>query len=364
MPAAGSDLESKRMTMPGQRRFMGVVAILGCLGLTPRVAVIGVAAPVVDVLATGLEAPWALAFDSRGTLYISERPGRLRILRDGRLQPKPLATFDAVATGEAGLMGVALDPSFDRNRFLYVCYTTRKADRLVNRVSRLIVNGDQAITERVLLDDIPAAELRTGGRLKFGPDGMLYVTTGDTSIPDLAQQPHSLAGKILRIAPDGSIPRDNPFPGSPVYAVGFRNPQGLAWDGDRLLASDLVTGPHDEINHVVSGGNYGWPVASGATEHAEHRKPLIDSAGTLWKPSGIAVRNDTLYVAALLGQSLLQIRLRPAPVAPLANVLDDRWGRLRDVVVGPDAALYVATSNRDGRGTAHADDDRILRVRP
>jgi len=188
---------------------------------------------------------------------------------------------------------------------------------------------------------------------------------GTPGRPELAQRLDSLAGKILRLAADGSIPADNPFPGSAVYALGLRNPQGLAWDGaGRLLAADLVPGPHDEINEVVPGGNYGWPATSGMARDPRYRYPLIESGGAIWKPSGIAVRGDTLYVAALLGRQLVRIRLTPSAAVPLPSLLEGGWGRLRDVVVGPDGALYVVTSNRDGRGAPDPADDRVLRVWP
>ncbi len=322
-------------------------------------------APRVEVVATGLEAPWALAFGPGGDLFLTERVGRMRVIHGGRLLPAPLATLNVAAVGEGGLMGLAIDPAFEANRFLYVCYTTRKDGCLVNRVARLTVRDGKAGAERVFLDEIPGADQRDGCRLKFGPDGMLYVTTGDAATPELAQQLDSLAGKILRLGADGSVPPDNPFPNSPVYAIGFRNPQGLAWDrAGRMLAADLVPGPHDEINEIVRGGNYGWPAVSGVARDPRYRDPLIESAGAIWKPSGIAVHGDTLYVAALLGRQLVRIRLAPDGAMPQASLLEGAWGRLRDVVVGPDGALYVATSNRDGRGAPHPDDDRILRVSP
>jgi glucose/arabinose dehydrogenase len=252
------------------------------------------------------------------------------------------------------------------NGFLYVCYTTRKAERFVNRVARLTVRGGQGGAEQVLLDDLPGAEERDGCRVKFGPDGMLYITTGDAAIPELAQQLTSLAGKILRLAADGSIPPDNPFPGSPVYALGFRNPQGMGWDrAGRLFVADFGAGFHDEINQIVPGGNYGWPVVSGLAHDPRYREPLVESADAVWKPSGIAIRDDTVYVATLLGRQLVRISLAPdAAKLQVSNLLKETWGRLRDVVVGPDEALCVATSNRDGRGAPHTEDDRILRVLP
>jgi glucose/arabinose dehydrogenase len=288
------------------------------------------------------------------------------VIRNGRLLPEPLATLQVAAVDEGGLMGLATDPHFAMNGFLYVCYTTRKAGQLVNRVARLTVRDRQAGGEHVLLDDIPGAEQRDGCRLKFGPDGMLYVTTGDAATPALAQRLDSLAGKILRLAGDGSRPPDNPFPDSPVYAVGFGNPQGVAWDrAGRMFAADFGVGLHDEINQIVRGGNYGWPAVSGFAHDPRYRDPLFESAGAVWKPSGIAVRDDALYIATLLGRRLVRIALTPQVGGPrVSSLLEEAWGRLRDVVVGPDGALYVATSNRDGRGAPRPEDDRILRVHP
>jgi glucose/arabinose dehydrogenase len=180
-------------------------------------------------------------------------------------------------------MGVASSPN--RSRRLTSPRSVRVASwggRLVNRLARLTLLDGKAGAERVLLDGIPGAEQRDGCRLKFGPDGRLYATTGDAGMPELAQRLDSVAGKILRLAADGSISPDNPFANSPVYAIGLRNPQGLAWDGaGRMLAADLVTGPHDEINEIVQGGNYGWPAASGMARDPRYRDPLIESGGAI-----------------------------------------------------------------------------------
>ena len=324
------------------------------------------AAPNVEVLATGLEVPWALAFAPDGRLFLTERPGRLRVIKDGRLEREPVATLAVAAAGEGGLMGLALDPDFASNGHLYVCYTTEKPGRVVNRVARLTLRDGRAGMERVLIDDIPAASIHDGCRVKFGPDGKLYATTGDAAQPERAQQRDSLSGKILRITPDGTVPDDNPFHGSPVYSFGHRNPQGLAWDGrGRLIEAEHGSSARDEINHIQPGRNYGWPEVRGQAGDSRFVDPIIDSRDDTWAPSGIALLGQDLFVAALRGQRLLRMTLAAdlSGVLRVQTALSD-YGRLRDVIVGPDRMLYVSTSNRDGRGRPAPDDDRILRVTP
>lgn len=322
--------------------------------------------PLVEVVARGLEVPWALAFAPDGRLFVTERPGRIRLVRGGRLLPEPLATLPVAAVGEGGLMGLALDPDFSRNGFLYVCYTAGLRRALVNRVLRLTLREGRAGDERGLLDGMPGASIHDGCRLKFGPDGMLYVTTGDAANPPLAQDLGSLAGKILRLNPDGTPPADNPLAGSPVYSLGHRNPQGIAWDrSGRLFAAEHGPSAHDEINRILPGRNYGWPEAHGRAGDRRFAEPLLESGGDTWAPSGIAFLGDDLFVAGLRGQRLLWVTFAPdGSVARVQSLLERTHGRLRDVVAGPDGALYVTTSNRDGRGLPAPDDDRILRVRP
>ncbi|MGH7313345.1 MAG: PQQ-dependent sugar dehydrogenase, partial [Candidatus Rokuibacteriota bacterium] len=317
-----------------------------------------------------LEVPWALAFAPDGRLFITERPGRIRVLGDGRLDPKPVATLPVAARGEGGLMGLALDPEFAKTGRLYVCYTMSKRGSLVNRLAVLTFREGRAGDERVLVDDIPGATVHDGCRVKFGPDGRLYVTTGDAAEPRLAQRLASLAGKILRYNADGSVPADNPFPGSPVYTLGHRNPQGLAWDGaGRLFASEHgpsgFPGGHDELNLIRPGRNYGWPEVYGRAGREGFDDPVLESGSRTWAPSGMAILGDAAYIAALRGQRLLRVGLAAdGSVTGVSSLLEGTYGRLRDVVVGPDGALYVATSNRNGRGSPAANDDRILRLVP
>ena len=321
-------------------------------------------APAAEVVVRGLEVPWALAFAPDGRLYVTERPGRVRVVAEGRPLADPVATLNVATVGEAGLMGLALDPAFAQTGFLYVCYTVSARGDLRNRIVRLTVRDDRASGERILLDDLPGASIHDGCRLKFGPDGKLYATAGDAAQPALAQRRDSPAGKILRLNPDGSVPADNPFPGSPVYSLGHRNPQGLAWSRDgRLFAAEHGPSARDEVNAIRPGGNYGWPEVRGRADDPRFVDPVVESELQTWAPSGIAFLGDDLFVAALRGRRLLRISGALTGQPRVSTVLTG-WGRLRDVVVGPDGALYVTTSNHDGRGFPAPDDDRILRLRP
>lgn len=223
---------------------------------------------VVTTLASGLDIPWGMAFVPDGRLFVTERPGRLRVIVAGVLQPAAVVTLPVEATGEGGLLGLAADPGFATNGHLYVYYTYRSGANLFNRVARLAVTGSSAVQDRVLLEGIPGASNHDGGRIKVGPDGLLYVTTGDAGNSSLSQDQGSLASKILRMTRDGAVPPGNPFPSSYVYTLGHRNPQGLAWDSSgTLYATEHGPSSNDEVNRVGAGLNYGWPtiVGSGGT---------------------------------------------------------------------------------------------------
>ncbi len=327
----------------------------------------------IRVVATNLEIPWALAFAPDGALYVTERSGRLVRIRDGTVE-KVADIPDVAHVGEGGLLGLALDPRFSENQFLYL-YHTYDAHGLKNRVVRYRVTNEGLKDQKILLDATPGAQFHDGGRIAVGPDGNLYVTTGDASNGDLAQRLDSLAGKILRIRSDGAIPADNPFPGSPVYSLGHRNPQGLAWSVDGKLYSTEhgPSGPgsnccHDEINIIEAGKNYGWPTKVGWSSPPDpvFVSPLGESgANATWAPGGAAVLGDTLYFGGLRGEGLyafdLILKGQGAYMNPYV-FFRKQFGRIRDVVRGPDGALYFSTSNRDGRGKPVSDDDRIIRV--
>ncbi len=333
--------------------------------------------PMVEVVATDLVVPWALAFAPDGRLFFTERPGRVRVIVGGQLQGEPVAQLPASEIVEAGLLGLALDPAFEENGYLYVMYTYFDiTSGLRNRVSRLTERQGRAGDEVVLLDDLPGGFIHNGGRIKFGPDGRLYITLGDTGNSSLAQQLDSPAGKILRINPDGSIPTDNPFPNSPVYSYGHRNLQGLAWHpitGQLFISEHGPTGD-DEINIIQASANYGWPEVSGSDGSREFVDPILvfnpavaPSGAAFYDGDRLTPWRNSLFIATLRGRSLLRIVLpgpRFASVEEQERLFEDQFGRLRDVIQGPDGFLYFTTSNRDGRGSLGSNDDRILRIVP
>lgn len=327
----------------------------------------------ITVVAMGLDTPWAIVFlpaDSgtpEGSMLITERKGTLRLFKDGKLQDEPVATINSRELGEGGLLGIALHPDFTANRFLYLYYTYGASDgRNLNRVSRFTYKNEKLSDEKVIMDGIAASANHDGGRIKFGPDKMLYVTVGDAQDPSKAQDINSLSGKILRITDEGSPAPGNPF-GNPVYSYGHRNPQGLAWDKNGQLwetehgPSGVQTG-NDEFNRIDPGKNYGWPEIKGKQILNGMETPILESGFlNTWAPSGLAYLNGKFYFAGLKGEALYEVD--PALMS-LKTHFKAEFGRLREVVVGPDNMLYVTTSNLDGRGTAKEGDDKILRIDP
>jgi glucose/arabinose dehydrogenase len=327
-------------------------------------------------VAQGLEAPWALAFTNDGTIWLTERPGRVRIIRGGHLLDAPALTLNVVTQSgcEDGLLGIAV-----KEPYVYLYYTYRGSAGNTNRVSRFTIQGDLLASEQILLDGIPGGSCyHFGGRLKFGPDGWLYLTTGEGYVAARAADPSGLSGKILRIHEDGS--------GREVFAWGFRNPQGLAFDflGHLYASNNGPTGDlglccHDEVDLVQQGAFYGWPAWAAGTKTSypqgslpSRSGPMAESGNAVWAPSGMTFytpatnERPTLLVAELKGQALRRFIIdaaNPGQVSSQEVVLQGQ-GRLRDAVAGPDRCVYVLTNNRDTRGTPRAGDDHLLKLCP
>jgi glucose/arabinose dehydrogenase len=334
----------------------------------------------VETWISGLTIPWSLVFLPDHRALVSERRGQIRwIDANGQLVSRPYATLQVAAQGEGGLMGLALHPKFPEAPLVYVMLTRPERGRAANAVIRLRHEGDHAVFDRDILGGIPAGTFHDGGRIAFGPDGMLYIGTGDSTHPELAKDLHSLAGKILRVTAEGDIPADNPFPGSPVYSYGHRNVQGLAWQpqtGELFASEHGPTGEfglqaRDEINLIKPGGNYGWPDATCAVSRPELIDPLICWPEAAVPPGGIAFAGNDLLIATLKSEALIRVRfVRSADQYRATDIQRwfasprsaGRYGRMRDVVRGPDGVFYVLTSNRDGRGRPGPGDDRILRI--
>jgi glucose/arabinose dehydrogenase len=361
--------------------LMVVVVAVSLLGSMFHVSASQQAAPAVDVLVTGLDTPWELAFAPDGRIFVTERPGRIRIITDGQLQADPWMTLQVAEVGEGGLLGLALDPNFAQNHYVYVAYTYRAANgQLTNRLVRLRedTNTGKGLEDKILIDGVRGNSNHDGGRVKFGPDGKLYWTTGEAQNPPLAQDRNSLNGKILRLNPDGTIPGDNPFPGSYIYSYGHRNPQGLAWQPGTGRLYETEHGPsgekgccQDEINLIEPGKNYGWPTISGDQTAQGMVTPILQSGNnSTWAPTGATFVTNGAWAGSLVfgglrGASLYRVILDPndpRKVTGTERLFANQYGRLRDVVEGPDGALYILTSNRDGRGRPAADDDKVLRL--
>jgi glucose/arabinose dehydrogenase len=330
----------------------------------------------VQVIATGLQIPWSLAFAPDGRLFITERPGRVRIIGNGQLQAEPaLELTDVFTNGESGVLGLALHPDFATNHLVYLTYTANGPDGPIARLVRFREAGNRLGEPVVLLDDVPAANIHNGSRVKFGPDRLLYVTFGDVAVPSTAQDVAAVNGKILRLNDDGTSAAGNRF-NSPVYSFGHRNPQGLAW---HPITRDLWETEHgdvgnDEINVIESGANYGWPVIEGDETRSDMRAPIeffapsvAPSGADFYTGAGIPGFRNQLFVATLRAAALVRVAIDGSTsrhVAYTERLLEGRFGRLRDVVMGPDGFLYISTSNRDGRTTPVAEDDRLIRVVP
>lgn len=371
--------EGRAMPPPGK-------PLVGLKPPMPKPVVVANPPYQVKTIAEGLDVPWDIAFVSKDRMYVTERPGRVRLIENGKLRQKPYAVVRSVDAGEGGLMGIALHPSYPNPRWVYVMYTYSAAGEPYNRVSRFSDTGTTLKDELTLIEGIPGAMYHDGGALRFGPDGMLYVGTGDAGRPESAQNKTSLNGKILRITPEGKIPSDNPFPNSLVYAYGLRNVQGLAWNpsnGNLWVTNHGPSGEFgleamDSVFIVKKGDNCGWPRSLGVTEVRGVTPPILWFPGrsvppalcTFYTGSLMPKLRGNFFFATLASEHLQRVIL--SETGRITGI--ERWfetgvhrgkyGRLRAIVQGPDGALYITTSNRDRRGRIHPGDDKFLRISP
>ncbi|MDE1726109.1 MAG: PQQ-dependent sugar dehydrogenase [Thaumarchaeota archaeon] len=320
----------------------------------------------VQIVATNLQKPWAMSFGDN-KIFFTEKVGRIRVIDNGTLANESVADLHVADITDAGLLGIAVHPDFEKNHFIYVYYTYKDGDNLWNKVLRVTESNDKITDATTILDKIPGAEFDDGGVIKFGPDKKLYIGTGDATDQNSTQDLKSLAGKILRLDDDGSIPQDNPFPNSPVYSYGHRNPQGLSWD-DKGNLYETEEGPtrNDEINLIKPGQNYGWPnqECTGAPQSQAALvcyNPSIGPAGITYYSTGKLDIKNSLILATLIGHSLYQLPVQNGTILEQKIILDG-VGRIRGVSEGPDGYLYILTSNTDGRGFPDSGDDKLLRI--
>lgn len=337
----------------------------------------------IETVVENVFVPWAIAFTSPTRMLFTERNGQIRIVENGTLVEESLISFFEVSSsGEEGLMGLAVDPEYAVNSYLYTALAYPKNNGLVVKIVRLIDKGQTATVEQILLDNIPAARNHAGTRLGFGPDRKLYITTGDASNRKIAQDKNSLGGKILRINTDGTIPTDNPFSNSPVYSLGHRNPQGISWHPATQDLYETEHGPStfdgppggDEVNRIIAGENYGWPLVSHDKKQSGLVDPLVVYTPAV-APASLLVYSGSvfpqfkhnLFFGGLVGTGIYRVVLdenNPDQIVSKEKLSDISVGRIREVVEGPDGYIYFSTSNRDGRGKPANNDDRIMRLVP
>ncbi|MFD1739830.1 PQQ-dependent sugar dehydrogenase [Bacillus salitolerans] len=313
-----------------------------------------------EIIASNLVVPWDIVKTGE-EYFVSERGGTIvHIDRKGNKTNMSLELSKDVAEyGEGGLLGFILHPDYQKNALAYIYYTYQDNGNINNQIVKVKKEGSTWIEESVLLSDLPGARIHNGGRIEIGPDQKLYASVGDAANPDSAQQLNSLAGKIIRMNLDGTIPENNPFENSYIYSFGHRNPQGFAWtEAGEMYSAEHGAEGHDEINRILPGQNYGWPLVQGDEQREGMLVPIFHSGEDTWAPSGLAYQEGRLLVAGLAGQQIRVFDLRENESFPLYEDI----GRIRDLlVVGKD--LYIITNNTDGRGVPDEDDDHLLKVK-
>ena len=321
----------------------------------------------VQILATNLEKPWALdVVDNR--IFITEKIGKIRVVQSDVLLEKPLATFRTPDVFDGGLLGITVHPNFVNNNFLYVYYTYVEDDQLWNKVQRIVESENKLVDAITIIDKIPGSKFSNGGVIKFGPDKKLYVATGAGSDSSHgAQDLESLAGKILRLNDDGSIPDDNPFPNSPVFSYGHSNPRGMAWDeSGNFYVTETGPTKNDEINLVVASKNYGWPEqqCSGGENFVDAitcYDPAIEPGGIVfYSGDKLEIKGD-MIMASMKPENLDKLKINVEEIEYQKSILSG-LGRIRDIAQGPDGYLYIITSNTDGKAFPDSSDDKLVRI--
>lgn len=321
----------------------------------------------VQILATNLEQPWAIAF-AEDKILLTEKSGKIRIVQSDKLLEEPLATLRTADVFDGGLLGLAVHPNFENNHFIYVYFTYAEDGKLWNKILKITVSENKLSDATTILDKIPGSRFSNGGVLKFGPDNMLYVATGAGSDSSHdAQNLDSLAGKILRINDDGTIPSDNPFSNSPVFSYGHSNPKGMAWNNlGSLYVTEMGPTKNDEINLVEAGKNYGWPdqQCSGGENFVnaiECFDPAIEPGGIVFYSGNQLDFGIDMIMASMKPENLDRVKITSEGIDYQKSILSG-LGRIRDVVEGPDGYLYIITSNTDGKAFPDKDDDKLVRI--
>ena len=338
----------------------------------------------VETVIPNLEVVWSIVWAPDGRMLFTERPGRVRVFENGKLRPEPLFVVpDVEPRGESGLMSIALHPQFASNHWLYLSYAYNSNGQQV-RVVRYRDTPAGLVDRKVIIEGIPAAQFHAGCRLRFGPDGKLYITTGDATDRQIAQQLNSLGGKTLRLNDDGSVPSDNPFVAQQnarpeIWTYGNRNGQGIDFQPGTNLLWETEHGPSgfdgpgggDEVNILERGKNYGWPVIHHRATHEGMESPILEYTPACAPASGVFYRGSqfpqfkgNFFFGCLVGERIIRVVTNGRQVVNQENLLERKYGRIRDVAEGPDGYIYFSTSNRDGRGSPASDDDRILRLVP
>ncbi len=317
-----------------------------------------------EIVATNLKIPWDIAFLPDGALLVTERPGNLVYLGN----EKKKIRIETSHIGEGGLLGLTLHPDFQKNHWIYLYNTYDQSGKTFNRIERYRYENGVITDQKIIIRDIPGSKYHDGGRMAFGPDGYLYITTGDAEQENLAQDLKSLAGKILRIKDDGSLPLDNPF-GNAIYSYGHRNPQGLTWDDKGRLwstehgPSGVLVNGQDELNLIEKGQNYGWPVIMGDETASGMKSPVLQSGSDTWAPASALYWDGSIFFGGLRGAALYEAKVNQDSVE-LEEHFKGIFGRIRTVVIGPDGYFYLTTSNDDGRGEPKVGDDKIIKLDP